>query len=519
MHYFSVRDTCMVFSHSVSSHSTDPSITTKSDIHLSHHPSNHHSGRYYEILQLYRVRHGIEDPERRIVTDVRDFAKGVASIFMLTKPIIQLLWLTARVRALVGAKVTAGLLSYFVVGGVLIRTILPNFKTIVAKESQAEGNFKYVHRRVKTHSESIAFCGGGANEHSIVTQRFQRLMRLVHHRQFETWKFGLLNQLIVRETPMVVQWVLRNSYGQNWGTDAEVQADAGRELNRNQLFLFNATNYMFEALGQLLDSFEQIATVAGIMTRIAEMDDALVSAGRALNGPCGAGCSDEVSEEVTLEDVDLVSPVGQVLASKLSFEVNEKSPIIVTGPNASGKSTLGRYLSGMWPLLGQGRIKFPTSRHGDDFTGIFMVPQKMYLFPGTLADQVTYPRHLDQDERAQEEAHLSELLELVGVHYLLDRYSEEGGWDAEMPWQNVLSLGEQQRVGMARLFYRAPAFAVLDECTSAVSLDVEERLYRAAHSKRITCITLSQRLALNDFHSQELKLGAPNAQGWTLAEI
>ena len=63
-------------------------------------------------------------------------------------------------------------------------------------------------------------------------------------------------------------------------------------------------------------------------------------------------------------------------------------------------------------------------------------------------------------------------------------------------WEDVLSLGEQQRLGMARLFYHRPVYAVLDQCTDAVSADVEAELYQNAAKLGITIITTSQRPAL-----------------------
>ena len=58
-----------------------------------------------------------------------------------------------------------------------------------------------------------------------------------------------------------------------------------------------------------------------------------------------------------------------------------------------------------------------------------------------------------------------------------------------------------------------------DECTSAVSVEVEEKLYETAAERGISCMTFSQRLALDQFHSQELKLGAATANGWSRNDL
>jgi ABC-type uncharacterized transport system fused permease/ATPase subunit len=60
----------------------------------------------------------------------------------------------------------------------------------------------------------------------------------------------------------------------------------------------------------------------------------------------------------------------------------------------------------------------------------------------------------------------------------------------------VRATGEQQRLGMARLFYHGPRFGVLDECTNATSVDVEEHLYQHAEALGITLVTITQRTAL-----------------------
>lgn len=83
-------------------------------------------------------------------------------------------------------------------------------------------------------------------------------------------------------------------------------------------------------------------------------------------------------------------------------------------------------------------------------------------------------------------------------------------------WENTLSLGEQQRLALARLFYHLPKFACLDECTDAVSVDAERDLYKTLFASGVTLITISKRLALEEFHDANLRLGECTPRGWSL---
>lgn len=97
---------------------------------------------------------------------------------------------------------------------------------------------------------------------------------------------------------------------------------------------------------------------------------------------------------------------------------------------------------------------------------------------------------------------LFELLKEVRLGYLVDR---EGGWDKENDWNDVLSGGEKQRMAMGRLIYHRPTYAILDECTSAVSMDVEGHLYTYMKEQNITLITVSHRDTLWKYHNYLLK--------------
>ena len=188
---------------------------------------------------------------------------------------------------------------------------------------------------------------------------------------------------------------------------------------------------------------------------------------------------------VRLENVPVVAPAlfptgGDELIDSLSFIVHSGEHLLITGPNGAGKSAVARIVAGLWPVY-RGLVSRPRMAGTD---GIMFLPQRPYLSTGTLRDQVIYPHtELDMKDSGRRDFELSKVLEDARLGYLPDR---EGGWDTRKDWKDVLSGGEKQRMGIARLLYHEPRYAFIDESTSAVSSDVEGLLYERAKARGIS---------------------------------
>ncbi|TPX49056.1 hypothetical protein SeMB42_g02750 [Synchytrium endobioticum] len=221
----------------------------------------------------------------------------------------------------------------------------------------------------------------------------------------------------------------------------------------------------------------------------------------------------DVHEGIILNDVSVVTPSGDtVLVQDLTLEINPAGHLMITGPNGSGKTSIIRVIAGLWPLFG-GHLARPEP----GASNVFFVPQRPYLVQGSLRDQVIYPHsHAKMMADGKTDEDLKEILGMVYLEYVVTR---EGGFDAVKEWKDVFSGGEKQRMQLARLFYHAPRFAVLDEATSAVSADVEALLYTTANDLDITVITISHRPALFKYHRYLLRLAADGSHAWSLERI
>ncbi|KAI5582442.1 hypothetical protein BDE02_07G086900 [Populus trichocarpa] len=468
---------------------------------------------YFENMAYYKISHvdgRITNPEQRIASDVPRFCSELSELVLddLTAVADGVLY-TWRLCSYTSPKYLFWMVAYILGAGTLIKNFTPAFGKLMSKEQQLEGEYRQLHSRLRTHAESIAFYGGERREEFHIQQKFETLIRHMSTVLHDQWWFGMIQDFLFKYlgATVAVILIIEPFFSGQLRPDSSTLGRA--EMLSNLRYHTSVIISLFQSLGTLSTSSRRLNRLSGYADRIHE----LISISRELSNDDKSslqrsGSKNYFSEAdyVEFSGVKVVTPSGNVLVQDLTLKVESGSNLLITGPNGSGKSSLFRVLGGLWPLV-SGHIVKPGV--GSDLNKeIFYVPQRPYTAVGTLRDQLIYPLTADQEIEPLTHSGMVELLKNVDLEYLFDRYPPE----KEVNWGEELSLGEQQRLGMARLFYHKPKFAILDECTSAVTTDMEERFCAKVQATGTSCITISHRPALVAFHDVVLSLDGEG--GW-----
>ncbi|RYO54257.1 ATP-binding cassette sub-family D member 2 [Alternaria arborescens] len=474
--------------------------------------TNYIHSKYLSQMTFYTLSaldDRIANADQLITVDVSKFSNSLAELYSnLAKPVLDIIIYNYSLSRSVGGEGLFFMSLLVQISANVMRALTPPFGKYVADEARLEGEFRFQHSRLIDWSEEVALYAGHEAEKDTLDKGYFTLIKHVNRILRRRFYHGVMEDFVIKYFWGALGLLLCSVpvFFKVPGTGGMTMGDRTESFVTNRRMLLMSS----DAFGRVMFSYKEITELAGYTSRVSTLLDVIddIQAGHFEKKLVSSADIEEnasvlrgrgiVTEGADIEfiDVPIVSPNGDVLVRALSFSVKPGDHLLIVGPNGCGKSSLFRILGGLWPVYG-GKVRKPP------FEDIFYIPQRPYLSRGTLRQQIIYPDSLhDMHSKSITDNDILSILETLNLESLIDR---PGGFDAEAQWEDVLSGGLQQRVAMARLFYHKPRYAILDECTSSVTLEVERVMYEEAKRLGITLMTVSHRRSLWKYHTRILQ--------------
>lgn len=373
-------------------------------------------------------------------------------------------------------------LAYSVLGTWITHKVGHRLVSLNYLQQKLEADFRFSMVRLRETAESVAFYNGAAKEESFLSNRFMTLLR---------------NTLFIIKKQKQLSW-LTNSYAQIAIIFPFVVA-VPRYLSQNislggLMQIANCFGKVQDAMSYFVDVYASLAEWQSCAERLLSFDRHIAAIEKETEEKSGSLVREETPDKLRLTDVTISVPAmdenkrTREIISSASCTIKSGEHVILKGPSGSGKSTLLRTLAGFWPYV-KGHISMPAPSE------MMFIPQKPYIPMGTSAEAASYPL-----ETADEEI-LSPLLMECGLSHLMEKT------DTEADWSHILSLGEQQKLAFVRVFLRKPKWVFLDEATSAMDEETEEKMYRLLTAlPGTTVISIGHRSTLDKWHNRVLRI-------------
>jgi putative ATP-binding cassette transporter len=450
-----------------------------------------HDANHYRMQLLGDAA---DNPDQRIAEDTQRFVEqtlglgiGLLSAVVTLVSFVFILWglsneaplhLFGKDIAIPGYLVW-GALIYAVLGTTLTHLIGWPLVGLNFQQQRYEADFRFNLVRARENAEQIALLHGEPVERTRLLSRFGFVVQNWMDIMQRTKKLTAFTATYSQASVIFPYVLVAPAYF------------AEKVQLGGMMQTASAFSSVQDSLSFFITSYRTLAEWQSVVARLSGFETAIENAAALTTKENIIHIAADGKGTIDLDKFLVGLPNGTPLVTADGFSIRSGERTLLTGPSGSGKSTLFRAIAGIWPF-GTGSIAIPSQ------ATLMMLPQRPYFPVGTLRAAIAYPAEASVFSLEQ----VGETLSAVGLPKLASRLDEDAHWN------RTLSLGEQQRLGIARALLHKPQYLFLDEATASLDEPSEAALYQLLTDRlpATTIVSIGHRSTLEAFHQRGVTL-------------
>lgn len=450
-----------------------------------------HDANHYRMQLLGDAA---DNPDQRIAEDTQRFVEqtlqlgiGLLSAVVTLVSFVFILWGLSNAAPLhlfgndiaIPGYLVWGALIYAVLGTTLTHLIGWPLVGLNFQQQRYEADFRFNLVRARENAEQIALLHGEGVERTRLLSRFAFVVDNWLSIMQRTKKLTAFTATYSQAAVIFPYVLVAPAYF------------AGNVQLGGMMQTASAFSSVQESLSFFITAYRTLAEWQAVVARLGGFEESIENAAALADKENIIHVVADGKAAIDLDRLLVSLPSGTPLVTADGFSIAEGERTLLTGPSGSGKSTLFRAIAGIWPF-GTGKIAIPPQ------ATLMMLPQRPYFPVGTLTAAIAYPAEASAYSAEQ----VAETLSAVGLPRLAPRLDEDAHWN------RTLSLGEQQRLGIARALLHKPEYLFLDEATASLDEPSEAALYQLLKDRlpATTMVSIGHRTTLEAFHQRGVTL-------------
>lgn len=442
-------------------------------------------------LWMIRNPH-VDNPDQRMAQDPDSFANTSVGLFFAVVDSLTYGIIFSMVLWHLSPMLTVTVFVYALVGSIAVVYIGRSMPSLNFMQMKTEADLRFTLAEARREAVSVAMYRAESIVFKQATTRLGLVITTLKSIMWANVRLQLFTNPFNALVPLIPAYFVAPLYFRHqveWGhfTQATI-----------------AFGVVFGAATILIGQFNGISNFVAIINRLGSFREA-VEEGQINRLPPGKHIEYVEGDRIAFEHVTVLTPdMVRPVILDLSLDIPSGVSVYVTGPDGSGKSAVVNTIAGTW-IAGSGKVTIPTPSKL-----MFLTPVP-YMPVMTLRQALCY----EGDNLCPDDTRLLQILNLVN---LPDLMAKAGGLDVEQNWREILSVSEQQRLGLARIIWRKPQFVLLDEVPSTLEEENERMLYSVLAGLNATVLTAGSAARLVKYHTHVLELLGNGQWKWCLAK-